>query len=69
MNLSTFYYLAILISIAAKLFGYLQTSWAILVLLALAPIGLIILLAFVAIFAAAISGNANSNKPYDRFRR
>lgn len=69
MNLSTFYYLAILIAIAAKLFGYLQTSWAILVLLALAPIGLIILLAFVAILAAAISGGANSNKSYNRFKR
>ena len=69
MNLSTFYYLAILIAIAAKLFGYLQTSCAILVLLALAPIGLIILLAFVAILAAAISGGANSNKPYNRFKR
>lgn len=69
MNLSTFYYLAILIAIAAKLFGYLQTSWAILVLLALAPIGLIILLAFVAILAAAISGGPNSNKLYNRFKR
>lgn len=69
MNLSTFYYLAILIAIAAKLFGYLQTSWAILVLLALAPIGFIIILAIVAILAAAISGGANSNKPYNRFKR
>ena len=69
MNLSTFYYLAILIAIAAKLFGYLQTSWTILVLLALAPIGLITILAIVAILAAAISGGANSNKPYNRFKR
>lgn len=38
MNFSTFYYFAVLIAIAAKLFGYLAISWLWLIGFALMPL-------------------------------
>lgn len=66
MNFTTFYYLAILIAIAAKLFGYLAASWLWIIGFAVLPfcIGLFVLL--VAIIAAAVF---NMNLSNNRYRR
>jgi hypothetical protein len=66
MNFTTFYYLAILIAIAAKLFGYLAVSWLWIIGFAVLPfcIGLFVLL--VAIIATAVF---NVNLSNNRYRR
>lgn len=64
MNFATFYYLAILIAIAAKLFGYLTISWIWLVGLALAPLSFGVIALFVIVIMAAFSssGRVRINK-------
>lgn len=64
MNFATFYYLAILIAIAAKLFGYLAISWIWLAGLALAPLSFGVIALFVIVIMAAFSssGRVRINK-------
>lgn len=64
MNFATFYYLAVLIVFAAKLFGYLAISWLWLAGLALAPllIGVVALFVIVIMAAFSSSGKVKINK-------
>lgn len=64
MNFATFYYLAVLIVFAAKLFGYLAISWLWIAALALAPllIGVVALFVIVIMAAFSSSGKVKINK-------
>lgn len=66
MNFTTFYYLAILIAIAAKLFGYLAVSWLWIIGFAVLPFFVGLFLVFVGIIMAAIF---NVNLSNNRYRR
>nr|DAD57516.1 MAG TPA: hypothetical protein [Bacteriophage sp.] len=66
MNFTTFYYLAILIAIAAKLFGYLAASWLWIIGFAVLPFFVGLFLVFVGIIMAAVF---NVNLSNNRYRR
>ena len=66
MNFTTFYYLAILIAIAAKLFGYLAASWLWLFGFAVLPFFVGLFLVFVGIIMAAVFNVDLSNNRYRR---
>lgn len=64
MNFTTFYYLAILIAIAAKLFGYLTAPWLWIVGFAVLPFFVGLFLVFVGIIMAAVFNVNLSNNRY-----
>ena len=64
MNFTTFYYLAILIAIAAKLFGYLAASWLWIIGFAVLPFCVGLFLVLVGIIMAAVFNVNLSNNRY-----
>ena len=62
MNFRTFYYLAILIVIAAKLFGYFSISWTGIIILTLLPFFIAVITLLVKSFIETSPSKTKSNR-------